>query len=526
MRSPGPTAPVASTMATTTSTSSSDDVADSFMRWPSAVRGRCSPGVSTKTTWASGRLSTPRTWDRVVFGRGEVMVTLAPTMALTSVDFPTLGRPTTATNPDRKVVTTGPPAAASGTIRTRSIRRPVTRSATSRSPSTSTDSPATGTCPRRSKTRPPTVSQAPSGRLASASSLTSSTGRRALTRSSPESSRSTGGSSTSNSSTISPTSSSMRSSRVTSPAMPPYSSTTTAWWNLSACISRIRSDTRLVSGTKWAARRWARTGVGALALSHRPDHVLRVGDADHIVDLLIDGRHPAVADLQRPLQDGLDRLVGIDGHHVGAGHHHLPYHGVAELDDGVDQCPLLGLDDLLLQGHVGHGQQLGLGHVGSQVLPLLPDEQVGQTDEGPRQHPHRPEADDGRHQGGAEQGGPLRMVHGPVLRHRLAQHEDHHDLEHGGGHHTPGPEPVGGQDPDQGGHHQLADEHQQEHRVEEALGVLGQAEQDPGPPASVLDQAQRLGPAHADQAGLGQGQQGRDAQEQHHHHQQDAVADR
>ena len=93
IRSPGPTAPVASTMATTTSTSSSDEVADSFIRSPSAVRGLCRPGVSTNTTWASDRLSTPRTWDRVVLGRGEVMETLVPTMALTRVDFPTLGRP-------------------------------------------------------------------------------------------------------------------------------------------------------------------------------------------------------------------------------------------------------------------------------------------------------------------------------------------------------------------------------------------------------------------------------------------------
>ena len=47
---------------------------------------------------------------------------------------------------------------------------------------------------------------------------------------------------------------------MTRPAVPPYSLTTTAWWKFSACISRIRSETRLVSGTKWAARRWDRTG--------------------------------------------------------------------------------------------------------------------------------------------------------------------------------------------------------------------------------------------------------------------------
>ena len=36
------------------------------------------PGVSTKTTWASGRCSTPRIRCRVVLGRDEVMETLVP----------------------------------------------------------------------------------------------------------------------------------------------------------------------------------------------------------------------------------------------------------------------------------------------------------------------------------------------------------------------------------------------------------------------------------------------------------------
>ena len=69
--------------------------------------------------------------------------------------------------------------------------------------------------------------------------------------------------------------------------------------------------------------------------------------------------------------------------------------------------------------------------------------------------------------------------------------------------------------PDQGGHHQLADEDQQQDRVEEALGVLGEADQHLGPAAPVVDQRHGLGPAHADQAGLGQGQHGRDGQQHH-----------
>ena len=52
------------------------------------------------------------------------------------------------------------------------------------------------------------------------------------------------------SSAISPTISSRMSSMVTRPAVPPYSSTTMAKWVWSRCISRSRSSTGLLSGTK------------------------------------------------------------------------------------------------------------------------------------------------------------------------------------------------------------------------------------------------------------------------------------
>ena len=145
---------------------------------------------------------------------------------------------------------------------------------------------------------------------------------------------------------------------------------------------------------------------------------------------------------------------------------------------------LLGLDHVALDRHVGHGQQLRLGHVGPEVLAPLPDEQVGQPDE----RPGRPcgparSATTADTRGALNSAARSGMLHGPVLRHRLAEHEDDHDLEDGGGHHPPGAEPVVGQDADQGGHHQLADQHEQQDRVEEALGVLGEADAAPWPRA-------------------------------------------
>ena len=55
---------------------------------------------------------TPRICVRVVCGRSETIDTLRPTSWFTSVDFPTFGRPTSETNPDRNAVGVGRRAAA------------------------------------------------------------------------------------------------------------------------------------------------------------------------------------------------------------------------------------------------------------------------------------------------------------------------------------------------------------------------------------------------------------------------------
>src|SRR4051812_49425061 len=100
-RSPGPTRWSAGRQKPTTSTSLSVSRTRAFSRSPSRVRGRCSPGVSTRISCASGRCTMPRTTVRVVCGLSEVMTTLVPTSALVRVDLPALGRPTNDTNPLR-----------------------------------------------------------------------------------------------------------------------------------------------------------------------------------------------------------------------------------------------------------------------------------------------------------------------------------------------------------------------------------------------------------------------------------------
>ena len=74
-RSPGPTFWSAGRQKPITSTSSSVSRTRSLSRCPSSVRGRCSPGVSTRTSCASGWCTMPRMVCRVVCGLLEVIAT-------------------------------------------------------------------------------------------------------------------------------------------------------------------------------------------------------------------------------------------------------------------------------------------------------------------------------------------------------------------------------------------------------------------------------------------------------------------
>ncbi len=131
---------------------------------------------------------------------------------------------------------------------------------------------------------------------------------------------STPGSSASYSSTISPTISSSRSSSVTSPAVPPYSSTTIAMWNFWVRISRRSSATRLDSGTNTASRTATRTGSLPVTGAGAVDEILQVDDADDVVGVVLVAGDAREAALDRGLDAGFDRLVGVDRHHVRARH--------------------------------------------------------------------------------------------------------------------------------------------------------------------------------------------------------------
>ena len=130
-----------------------------------------------------------------------------------------------------------------------------------------------------------------------------------------------------------------------------------------------------------------------------------------------------------------------------------------------------------------------------------------------REPPDGREADERADDRRAHQRGPLGVLHRPVLGHRLEEHEDHDDFEHDAEEHAEAAEEVLGDDADQGGRDQLADQDEQQDRVEEVGRVLDQAGQLARPALALVDQRLGLDPVHPHQAGLGHGQHARPGQQ-------------
>ncbi len=167
---------------------------------------------------------------RVVCGLSETMASFVPTSRFSNVDLPALGRPMNEMNPTfkRSSPLSGVGTASPGMMRTLWMRRRSTSSTSTRSPSISTRSPTAGTRPRCVSRYPPTVSNPSRSMRTPSRWATSSMSTLPLKTKRPPPSSTIGSDSTSYSSRISPTISSSMSSIVTSPAVPPYSSTTMA----------------------------------------------------------------------------------------------------------------------------------------------------------------------------------------------------------------------------------------------------------------------------------------------------------
>ena len=110
----------------------------------------------------------------------------------------------------------------------------------------------------------------------------------------------------------------MRSSTVTIPAVPPYSSTTSA---VCRPLARICADTASPSSVEGTtATGWARSAsrrVGALG-ARQPKHLLDVHDADGFVEVALDDGEAGVAGFDRLGDQIGDGVVGVQRLDLGA----------------------------------------------------------------------------------------------------------------------------------------------------------------------------------------------------------------
>ena len=222
------------------------------------ISGR--PGLGTRSRVGAARLPSPA-WRR---GRGAgrgcaPRRSAAPAAPAARRDHPQPGRP--------------PP------VQVEDLDRPLAVVALGRSVSMS---PRTGSRPSFHIAHPAAVSYGPSGsrspvcsnrssRLSSPSTSAGPPGRAGAAPTSSYSSR------------ISPISSSMRSSRVTIPSVPPYSSSTIARWCPSRRISDSAESTFLVPGSRFTSRASAADGRRPAAGHVRVEQVADVHEADHVV---------------------------------------------------------------------------------------------------------------------------------------------------------------------------------------------------------------------------------------------------
>ena len=235
-------------------------------------------------------------------------------------------------------------------------------------------------------------------------------------------------------STISPTISSTRSSSVTMPSVPPYSSTTTARCSpdVPHLLQRLEDDLRA---------RHHRHRVADVADARRPaermirgEQIPQVDHADDLVGVMTDHRVPRVRVGQRGPRRPGDRHRRGQERHVRPGHHHLPDPGGLRVEE-VDDHPALDAGQRLVRQHqrtqfvLPHDVTAGLGIAAEQL-----DEQVGRPAEQPddgREQPgqHRQRAGPGqRDLLAALQSEPLR---GELTEHQRAERDDQRDADQG-----------------------------------------------------------------------------------------------
>ena len=158
----------------------------------------------------------------------------------------------------------------------------------------------------------------------------------------------------------------------------------------------------------------------------------------------------------------------------------------------MDEHPLVTFDRLVQGGDVGEGEQLGLGDVGAARAARPPGViKRARPMSAPETTAGRREPDEGRDERRGQQRGAIGVAYGPLLRHGLGEHEDHDDFESRRDGDADRAEHLSGDDADERGGDELAEQDEQQDRGEERFGLLHEpAQRARSPLAGVL---QRLG---------------------------------
>ncbi len=135
------------------------------------------------------------------------------------------------------------------------------------------------------------------------------------------------------------------SSMVASPAVLPYSSITMAMCAPSSCISRSRSFTGLVSGTKRMGRVSSFTRRPWRSASSSSNMSRTCTKPMMLIDGVLVHRNARILLVDHQLAQVLERPVGFDGDDLGPRRHHFAHRLVAESDHGLDQLAVVLLDD-------------------------------------------------------------------------------------------------------------------------------------------------------------------------------------
>ncbi len=231
-----------------------------------------------------------------------------------------------------------------------------------------------------------------------------------------------------------------------------------------------------------------RDRLGLVAVGDQPREVAQVHDAHHVVDT----PSPKTGRRERPALDG--EVEGVAHTRDVASMPTMSMRGtitsrtIVSPNSITEWMKLRSSDSMASSSWATSAMASTSDSVMRGLLPLRAeqaDHSVGDREQHDRDPADRPESQDAPHDRRARERRLVGVLNGEVLRDRLEGDEDDHDLAGRGDEDAGRAKEVAGEDADHRGRDQLADEHQQQQRVEELLGRLGERDERLGAVATL-----------------------------------------